>query len=222
MKIQLSFIRSLIFLILSQGTIPSAAAQVIPEKTKKLLEYSLSDQHDSLMITLQDNLTDININRAMRTSHLEHFERMTLLAQSGAIPLKSYLALKLQVKLDELNDKALNYRYEATLEKIRSLEGLKSGNLSEFAERDRNTNLSQWKSFQAELEKAKETFNYTQERHDNVHPVAKSGSIAWAEDHELELELEKNRQTLDGWVRKCAEQEKQYLAAEDELKNLKK
>ena len=80
-----------------------------------------------------------------------------------------------------------------------------------FEKDGKESSLFQLKAFQAELDKAKLKYQYEKERHERVHPLTLTGAVSWVFDHELELEVEKSRQAVDGWARKCKEQEKQYL-----------
>lgn len=211
MKTHLSFFTLLGLVLFSYQAMALVPSELSAESIQRLLQYTINDQHDTLRLSLETQLTEINTHQAIKTYNRAHLKEIAEASKSGSIPEKIFLALNHQVELDKIDEQILRLRYESTLKKVNSLTALKAGHISEFNKESKESSFSQLKEFQAELEKANLVHKYTQERHEKVHRLAINGAASWVQDQELELEIEKSLHAVDGWKRKCEEQQKQYF-----------
>ncbi len=184
------------------------------------IDYPINDQHDGLLLSLEEALADARTNRWEKQFRLVTWEHLEEAYAGGSIPEATMTATRLAMKLDELSEKAASFRVETVRTKIKSLDGLKEGKILLFARNDRDMNLAQLNQFTYELKKAEATAAHVAEHYRRIHETHLTGAIPWATDHEAELNAKKTAEAVEAWKRKVIEQEKQYLAAVEEVKKL--
>ena len=185
------------------------------------VDYPPQDQHDSLSLTEQELITEINVDEIETVSHHILFQKAKEGVTGGYVPERTYLQLELEVALDPIHDRALHKRLESIRTKKRSLLALRDGKLIDFAVADRDANRLQLEWFQAEEEKAKKIAEYTAAYYTLIHRSYLEGASTWGKDHELEVQKKKTQEQLVGWSRKVEEQKKQLAVSELELQRLR-
>ncbi len=181
-------------------------------------DYFANDQHDNFQHLLVEARSEREQNRIEEISREISLGKLYELSKSGAVPDRTIMRVAHESKMAKLLDQALEFKIEAAVTKLKSLEGLLAGQALGFLHGDVATNLAMWRQFQIQKKRSEAEAKYSTEKHARLEALGNIGAMAWGTIHEAQLERDRAILVDKMWEAKVAEQETQYRAALEELK----